>query len=54
LTESKSGRKILHGSPARAGDIAQIFDYHSSPREKEAAAGIAGDGYAESVGGRGV
>jgi len=54
LTESKSGRKILHGSPAPGGDIAQIFDYQLSPREKEAAAIAIGDGGAESVGGRGV
>jgi hypothetical protein len=38
MIESKPGRKNLHGSPACDGDIAQIFDYQISLREKEAAA----------------
>ena len=50
----KTGRKFLHGCPARAGDIAVFFDYLFPPREKEAAALVLGAGQAESVGGRGV
>ncbi len=38
MTESKPGRKNLHGGPASAGDIVKIFDYQICLREKEAAA----------------
>ena len=34
MINTYSGRKKLHGSPAHGGDIAQIFDYQFSPREK--------------------
>jgi hypothetical protein len=44
MTESRLGRKKLHGRPAYAGDIAQIFDYQTTPCEKETAAEVIGDG----------